>query len=115
MIAELISSISVDRRHPRLLIQQLTSFADRLKDDDARTAALAELVQKVEIAGDRIGIELSTAAALGDMTPTEESVAMPASFRRVLSDRLARRSTAEPKTAGRGGRDTSSVGLIRRH
>ncbi len=76
MIAELVNSVSVDRRHPRLLIQRLTSFADRLKDDDARAAALAELVQKVEIAGDRIGIELSTAAALGDMTPTEESVAI---------------------------------------
>jgi hypothetical protein len=49
--------VSGTRRQARLLIQQLERFADRLKDDDVRAAALTELVHKVEIADEKITIE----------------------------------------------------------
>jgi site-specific DNA recombinase len=86
-IAQLVSSASVDRRQTRSLIQRLKSCADRLKDDDARAAALTELVHKVEIADEKITLELSATAALGDMTLKEE----PAAIRREVPLRFKRR------------------------
>ena len=86
-IAKLVSSASVDRRQARSLIQRLKSCADRLSDDDARAAALAELVHKVEIANEKITIELSATAALEDMTLTGE----PEAIRREVPLRLKRR------------------------
>ena len=71
-IATLVKSVSGDRHQARLLIERLKSCADRLKDDDARAAALAELVHKIEIADERIAIELSVTTALDDMTFTHE-------------------------------------------
>ena len=71
-VAKLITSASVDRRQARLLIRRLTSCADRLKDDDTRAAALAELVHKVELADKKITIELNANAALQDDTFKEE-------------------------------------------
>jgi site-specific DNA recombinase len=85
-IAKFVKSVSGGRHQARLLIERLKSCAARLKDDDARAAALARLVHKIEIADERIAIELSVTAALDDMTFTQE----PDSIRREVPLRLKR-------------------------
>jgi site-specific DNA recombinase len=60
-IAGLITSTSIDRQHAKTLVQRFKSCANRLKDDDQRIGALADIVQRVEIADEKISLDLSAA------------------------------------------------------
>jgi DNA invertase Pin-like site-specific DNA recombinase len=61
--ASLINSTSIDRRQAQIFVQRLKSCADSLKNDDQRAAALADLVQRVEIGNGTIAIDLNAANA----------------------------------------------------
>jgi site-specific DNA recombinase len=67
-VAGLIKSASVDRRQAQTLVQRLQSCAERLKDENQRVAALAEAVQRVEIAGEKISIELNVTTVVPEIT-----------------------------------------------
>jgi DNA invertase Pin-like site-specific DNA recombinase len=59
-VANLIRSVSIDRRHAQILVQRLKSCAECLKDDDQRAQTLAEIVQRAEIADETISFDLNT-------------------------------------------------------
>jgi site-specific DNA recombinase len=60
-VANLVKSTSNDRRHAQILVQRLQSCAERLKDHDHRAGALADVVQRVEIADEKISLDLNAA------------------------------------------------------
>ena len=71
-IANLVSSPSSDRRRAQALIRRFKSYVEQLNDDDQQPAALAEIVQKVVIAEERISIELNVATLLPEGDPAED-------------------------------------------